>query len=228
MGENKVPYLCGGVLFFLLTQATLPDGSARDHQSGVKDEHKEPILMTDLIYTFTGSRNYGAAKDTSKYKDCLTEEGDAFVPKEVARKLKELRRDHSPEAQAAYRLFSRADTLFAKEKALKVSIKTGSAALEAHTKTAIEGLSDEQALVLLEKKWIAPLTAELAKLPDSVVNSLVGKIQALQQKYATTFFDVENEIHETERQLAQMLDELDGSEYDLKGLSEFKSLLEGD
>ena len=167
-------------------------------------------------------------EDKETYKDCLTEEGDAFVPKEVARKLKELRRDHSPEAQAAYRLFSRADTLFAKEKALKVSIKTGSAALEAHTKTAIEGLSDEQALVLLEKKWIAPLTAELAKLPDSVVNSLVGKIQALQQKYATTFFDVENEIHETERQLAQMLDELDGSEYDLKGLSEFKSLLEGD
>ena len=167
-------------------------------------------------------------EDKETYKDCLTEEGDAFVPKEVARKLKELRRDHSPEAQAAYRLFSRADTLFAKEKALKVSIKTGSAALEAHTKTAIEGLSDEQALALLEKKWIAPLTAELAKLPDSVVNSLVGKIQALQQKYATTFFDVENEIHETERQLAQMLDELDGSEYDLKGLSEFKSLLKGD
>ena len=165
-------------------------------------------------------------EDKETYKDCLTEEGDAFVPKEVARKLKELRRDHSPEAQAAYRLFSRADTLFAKEKALKVSIKTGSAALEAHTKTAIEGLSDEQALVLLEKKWIAPLTAELAKLPDSVVNSLVGKIQALQQKYATTFFDVENEIHETERQLAQMLDELDGSEYDLKGLSEFKSLFQ--
>ena len=167
-------------------------------------------------------------EDKETYKDCLTEEGDAFVPKEVARKLKELRRDHSPEAQAACRLFSRADALFTKEKALKASIKTGSVALEAHTKTAIEGLSDEQALVLLEKKWIAPLTAELAKLPDSVVNSLVGKIQALQQKYATTFFDVENEIHETERQLAQMLDELDGSEYDLKGLSEFKSLLEGD
>ena len=146
----------------------------------------------------------------------------------MTKRLKELRRDHSPEAQEAYRLFSRVDDLFAKEKALKASIKSGSAALEAHTKTVIEGLNDEQALALLEKKWIAPLTAELAKLPDSVVNSLVGRIKALQQKYATTFFDVENDIHETERQLAQMLDELDGSEYDLKGLSEFKSLLKGD
>ncbi len=60
------------------------------------------------------------------------------------------------------------------------------------------------------------------------MDSLVSKIQALQNKYATTFFNVEDEIHKTERQLAQMLDDLDGNEYDLKGLSEFKSLLMGE
>ena len=79
MDNMKVPYLCGGVLFFLLTKAALPDGTARDHQAGLKDEHSEPILMRDLIYTFTGSNNYGAPKDTSKYKDCLTE-GSSNVP----------------------------------------------------------------------------------------------------------------------------------------------------
>ena len=79
MDDMKVPYLCGGVLFFLLTKAALPDGTARDHQAGRKDEHSEPILMQDLIYTFTGSKNYGAAKDTSKYKDCLIE-GSSNVP----------------------------------------------------------------------------------------------------------------------------------------------------
>ena len=79
MDNMKVPYLCGGVLFFLLTKAALPDGTARDHQAGLKDEHSEPLLMRDLIYTFTGSNNYGAPKDTSKYKDCLTE-GSSNVP----------------------------------------------------------------------------------------------------------------------------------------------------
>ncbi len=79
MDDMKVPYLCGGVMFFLLTKAALPDGTARDHQAGLKDEHSEPILMQDLIYTFTGSKNYGAAKDTSKYKDCLIE-GSSNVP----------------------------------------------------------------------------------------------------------------------------------------------------
>ena len=55
MDKSKIPYLCGGVLFFLLTQASLPDGTARDHKAGKKDEHSEPILMRDLIYAFTGS-----------------------------------------------------------------------------------------------------------------------------------------------------------------------------
>lgn len=79
MDEMKVPYLCGGVLFFLLTKAALPVGTARDHHAGLKNEHSEPILMQDLIYAFTGSQNYGAAKDTSKYKDCLIE-GSSNVP----------------------------------------------------------------------------------------------------------------------------------------------------
>ena len=72
MNERKVPFLCGGVFFFLLTQATLPNESAREHRDGNKDEHSEPVLMTDLIYTFTGCQDYGSKKDTSKYKDCLT------------------------------------------------------------------------------------------------------------------------------------------------------------
>lgn len=38
----------------------------------------------------------------------------------------------------------------------------------------------------------------------------------------------ENEIRETEKELAKMMDDLDGSEYDLKGLREFKSLLLGE
>ena len=79
MEESKTPYLCGGVLFFLLTQASLPDGTARDHKAGKKDEHSEPILMRDLIYAFTGSQNYGAQKDTSKYKDCESE-GSINIP----------------------------------------------------------------------------------------------------------------------------------------------------
>ena len=77
-GKQKL-YLCGGVFFFLLTRAALPKGTPRDHRAGVKDDHSDPILMKDLVYTFTGNRNVNAGKDTSKYKDCLSE-GSCNLP----------------------------------------------------------------------------------------------------------------------------------------------------
>lgn len=79
MDEKRVYFLSGGVLFFALIQAASPNGAARDHREGVKDDHSEPILMQDWIYTFTGGKNYGAAKDTSQYKECLSE-GSCNVP----------------------------------------------------------------------------------------------------------------------------------------------------
>lgn len=106
-------------------------------------------------------------------------------------------------------------------------IKTGRAELEIRTKEKIEALTEEEVLELLELKWIDPLTEKLSCLPDSIVDELLRKIQKLQSKYETTFFDLENEIRETEKELAKMMDDLDGSEYDLKGLREFKSLLLG-
>ena len=39
---------------------------------------------------------------------------------------------------------------------------------------------------------------------------------------------MENQIAETEKELCAMIDELTGDEFDMKGLSEFKSLLLGD
>ena len=113
------------------------------------------------------------------------------------------------------------------EKEIKAEIKAKSAALQAKTKDTIERLSDEQALDLLEKKWIAPLIESIHKLPDTVIDSLVSKIQALQNKYATTFFEVEQQISETEATFSGMIDDLEGNEYDMLGLNELKKLLGG-
>ena len=99
--------------------------------------------------------------------------------------------------------------------------------MQAKTKYTIENLSDEQALDLLEEKWIIPLVESVHKLPDTVIDTLVSKIQALQAKYATTFFEVEQQISETEAMLAGMIDDLEGNEYDMLGLSELKKLLGG-
>ena len=88
-------------------------------------------------------------------------------------------------------------------------------------------MSDDDIYLLLEKKWIKKITDSLNKLPDNIINKLMDTIQAIFKKYEMTYFDIESEIKETENKLALMIDELEGDEFDLKGLSEFKSLLLG-
>ena len=114
------------------------------------------------------------------------------------------------------------------EKELKSQIKTETAALHAKTKTTIEELSDEQVKKLLEIKWIKSLVDNLYSIPDTIVSGLVAKIKSLAEKYNTTYFDIEAEISETEKELCSLIDELCGNEFDMKGLSEFKSLLLGE
>lgn len=111
------------------------------------------------------------------------------------------------------------------EKTLKAAIKNESAALEAKTKETIENLSDEQAIELLKEKWIHPLIQNLMQLPDRIVGELVTKLEMLAKKYETTFAQVEADIRETEKTLSAMIDELEGSEFDMIGLREFKKLL---
>ena len=81
---------------------------------------------------------------------------------------------------------------------------------------------------LLKIKWIDGLILNLYKLPNSIVDTLISKIEALKSKYATTYFEVEEEIHETETELCRLIDELSGNEFDMKGLNEFKALLGGE
>ena len=118
--------------------------------------------------------------------------------------------------------------LLDEEKELKRIIKADSAKLHLLTKDTIENLADEQIYSLLELKWITPLIAELQKMPEVILDKLAAKVQALADKYATTFSDVEDEITKTEAILSSMIDQLTGSDVDIKGLNELKALLGGE
>ncbi len=147
---------------------------------------------------------------------------DSFVFAEIKKALK----SDSIEPETKEKLKSVA-ALNAEEKTLKSAIKTESALLEEKTKETIEGLSDEQVIELLKDKWIKPLIESLMQLPDSIVAELVAKLEALAKKYETTFAEVETQIEETEKSLSAMIDDLDGSEFDMLGLAELKKLLGG-
>ena len=167
--------------------------------------------------------------EEEKESDILNESGDSFVAKEVTKKLKALKNEEKTTETAKFiEKLKTYEKLAKEEKELKSSIKKKSAELQKKIKITIENLSDEQVYMLLEKKWIEPLIEGLKGLPDTLVDTLVSKISALQTKYDTTLDEIEAQIKETESTLAEMIDELVGNEFDMKGLSEFKSLLLGE
>ena len=120
------------------------------------------------------------------------------------------------------------NSLFAEEKELKKALYTAKAELHLLTKATIEQLTDAQVYELLERKWISSFLTELYKLPDVLINQLTTHVQALADKYATTYAHVVAEIQQTESSLTALMDELTGNEFDLKGLNEFKTLLQGE
>ena len=86
-------------------------------------------------------------------------------------------------------------------------------------------LTDNDIISLLSIKWIESLCEHLATLPQTIIDDFVDKLVALQKKYATTLVSLENDIHNASMQLADMIDELTGNEYDMAALQEFKKVL---
>lgn len=122
--------------------------------------------------------------------------------------------------QAAYKLL-------AEEKTLKAELKTLSAELHSKTKAAIEALSDAEALDLLRQKWFVPLNAAMCRLPENMLAQFSQKLTALCDKYADTYQHISERKQESAAALAQMMDELTGSEFDLQGIAAWQAILKG-
>ena len=160
--------------------------------------------------------------EEDKEADFVSEEKNGFVWPAVKKAIKA--KEAEPEVLAVLKA---ALALNEEEKALKKRVKEESAQLHLKTKETIEGLSDEQVLLLLEQKWIAPLAEQLYALPQAAVDGLVKQVSALAQKYAATLTDLDAEIGRTEREFSAMLEQLTGSASDMAGLAELKKLLGG-
>ena len=93
------------------------------------------------------------------------------------------------------------------------------------TITTIQALDDETAIELLRCKWVHPLLASLQRMPSEVITTLADKVQHLVAKYATTYQDIAQRISNAESQLFALIGELEGSNADNMGLSEFKKTL---
>ena len=163
--------------------------------------------------------------DKELITDALNETNDAFVLKNVAAMIKQLKHDDAAEYGRLIAQLQKVDTLNKEEKALKKSLKADEIALHLRTKERIETMPYDQARILLQKKWIDPIYEDILSLSQQVMDALEKNILALAKKYDHTYGEIEEEITQTEAALSDMLLELTGSETDMESIREFQRLL---
>lgn len=169
--------------------------------------------------------------EEDKEQDTVKESKDGFANAELSKAAKAFLKEQKDskvkfEDESYEAKIIRANKLIDEEKALKKTVKDAATALHLKTKITIEALTEEQVNNLLHLKWIAPLSTELAAMPNAVISQLTSEVQALADKYAVTYSQVSHAIKTTEQELAEMMGKLTGNEFDMQGLTELTNLIE--
>ena len=151
-----------------------------------------------------------------------------YNKKEVKNYIKILKSLLSFESETLEDKIKKVSILLLEEKELNSKIKELTSAFYLKTKETIEGLNELQIKSLLNEKWITPVLEGISELAHQSLNLLVDGINQISKKYEITYSQVSKEIEETEEELCKLINQLDASEYDLKGLNEFQSFLKGD
>lgn len=159
----------------------------------------------------------------------LKEDGDEIDSKklngEISKINKELKKGAEFDEGSYQEIILSIGKTKAELKKVKDKAKEASKHLSDETITKLTNLSDEEIRYLLTKKWVLPICDGINGLANKVVSDFEKELIKLSKKYEKTMVDVENDIETTESNLRQMIDELTGDEFDIKGLQEFKKIL---
>lgn len=212
----------GHVIPFELIQSTI----LKEEATSLANKNNE---LTEITNSYAEILENISEDDKEAYSSLFNDDNTAFVNSEVSKMAKTLNKTKAiyGEDTVEYQI-KKVATLIEKEKSLKKEIKIENEKLLAKTKQTIESLTDEQVLELLKEKWITPIISSLNELPNEIVKELVSKISNLANKYSLTLVELESQIKESENSLSTLIDELEGNEYDMKGLEELKTLLKGE
>lgn len=200
-------------------------------RSILKEQYDHLRKMEDRLSEISASYDeiLESLSEEDKDSDAVNDSKNAFVNTWITRESKKLLAEKKKGVVIEEDSFEATlliiDGLITEERSLKAKLKKESIELHNKTKDIIENLTDEESKRLLEAKWIEPLLTSINSIPKTIIDELITKIDALAEKYKTTFSEIEEQLHETEISIGNMIRDLTGSPHDLKGLKEFCSLL---
>ncbi|MBQ3515319.1 MAG: type I restriction-modification system subunit M [Lachnospiraceae bacterium] len=111
---------------------------------------------------------------------------------------------------------------------LKKQIKILKIDLDIKAREAIKSLSDDEIKMLLKEKWLTPAMQSINDIPASIVDEINRSIQGIIAKYQNPISTLDTKISDTEKELAMMLKELSGNDFDMAAIRQFKKLLGGE
>lgn len=216
--NNKEVEVQEGYIGHIIPFSLVQDTMLKDETDKIKNKENRISEISSQYQEIIDSLT-----EEEKEASYLNDTKDAFFAAEVKKAIKANTLESN-----VIEMLNKVNNLISEEKQLKSEVKKETEELHLLTKDTIENLTDEQANELIYQKWIAPLIDGLDKLPNAIIDSLISSLKAKMNKYATTFFDIEEEIKSTEKELCSMIDDLVGNDYDMQGLREFKALLGGE
>jgi type I restriction enzyme M protein len=217
----------GRIIPFELVQSTI----LREEAEALKQKN---VRLSEIQSTY--EEIIDSMSEEDKDGEILNDAKDAFVAAEVNKMVKSTfgNLTKAKSMMLSYdegsieRIIVQVQELMDEEKNLKKIVKSDEITLHNNTKAEVEGLTDDQIVQLLEAKWIKPIMAAIESISRGIIDDLISHIKALENKYATTYAELAEEITKTKAALADMIDGLTGGEYDMNGLKEFQALLRGE
>ncbi len=152
------------------------------------------------------------------------EEGAAFLDEDDNTKLnknaikagaKAKGDDIDPETKAKLKAMV---AIWDKQSRLNREIRNKRIELEEKTIHAIKNLTDAEIDHFLHLKWIGPICSAIEAILPAALTALEKQVNALAHKYAESYNDIEQQASASQSELAHLIDQLTGSEYDLAGL----------
>ena len=182
----------------------------------VQDGWKGRIMDFDLVQNIFFKDNLNTIEDKNSQLESKASELAEVIPEaEEGEEEVELTDEQKKEQKK----------LNDEMKALRKEIAKLTKELEEATIKKIEGLSNQEIKSLLEAKWIKPLTDALNGMPGKVIDDFAAGLVKMQEKYAETLTSIGKEIKDTQKELFELMGELTGSDFDLKGLESLKGIL---
>lgn len=113
----------------------------------------------------------------------------------------------------------------AEEKDLKKKEEEIEKNIEQKTIQQFNELTDQQINDLLLDKWVNPLIERLNQLAQTVIADFISALEKITTKYADTVIDIDNQINNANKELADMLALLQGDQFDIDGLNCLSKML---